>query len=76
MSLREKASKSKLKYSTQAMTLIDGIDESKFDIEEFEKFVEDNFFIVGDSYIMAYLRFRELQKQRSNNKKPLCNPQK
>lgn len=75
MSIRDQAKASKKKYSAQAMTLLGSIKEDDFDIEELEKFVEDQFFIIGGGYIMDFIAFRELQKQKAN-KKPLCNPQK
>jgi hypothetical protein len=75
MSIKDQALKSKMKYSQQALTLLDQIKEDDFDIEEFEKFCEDNFFIIGSTFIIDYLTFRQLQKQKAN-KKRLCNPQK
>lgn len=74
MSIKDQALKSKKKYSQEALVLLDQM-KDEFDMEEFEKFVEREFFIIGSTYIIAYLNFRKLQKEKAN-KKHLCNPQK
>lgn len=75
MTLKEQALKSKTKYSKQAIMLLSNIKDDDFVLEEFERFCEDKFFIVGGNYVIDFLAFREAQKSKTN-KKPLCNPHK
>lgn len=44
----------KLKYSENAIALLSNLDDS-FPIEDFEKWVKENLFTVGDGFITAYL---------------------
>jgi hypothetical protein len=74
MSIADQAKKSKIKYSGQAIALLEQIKED-FDLEEFEKWTQDHLFVIGSMYIVDYLNFRKDQKQKAN-KKLLCNPQK
>jgi len=74
MSISDKAKASELKYSKQALIVLDQVKDD-FDIDEFERFVKDNIFIIGGGYIIDYLTFKSAQKEKAN-KKPLCNPQK
>ncbi len=54
--------KPRLKYSDQAATMLRNLPD--LDLKDFEKWVEDNVFIVGDKYFNAYL----LTKDNGNNK--------
>lgn len=47
----------KLKWSYQAKALLNNLKD--FNIEEFEKWVEENKFIVGGSWIIEYLEHKE-----------------
>jgi hypothetical protein len=54
MDLKKNDDRFKLKYSKQAIALLESLDES-FDVEAFETWVAKNLFVVGDGYITAYL---------------------
>lgn len=63
----EKAKKSEFAYSHQAIALLEQIKEG-FDIEEFERWVKDNKFIIGSMYIVEYISYRATQKEKANKK--------
>lgn len=73
MSIVQKAKDSKIKYSAQAIALLEQMSD-EFDLEEFERWVQDKMFVVGSMYIVDYLTFRKMQKEKANQKS-LCNPQ-
>lgn len=54
MNLKEAEKRTRLRWSRQATTLLESMPES-FQIEEFESFVEENFFIVGSTYLIEFL---------------------
>lgn len=74
MSIAQKAKESKIKYSAQAISLLEQMSD-EFDIEEFERWVQDKMFVVGSMYIVDYLTFRKIQKEKTNQKLP-CNHHK
>lgn len=45
----------KLTYSGQAKSILENLKENTFDIENFEKWILENKFIVGGGYIIEYL---------------------
>lgn len=50
------------KYSPQAEALLENFKDG-FPVEELEKFVQDNFFIVGGNHILLFLEEKNKQKQ-------------
>ena len=45
----------KLKYSGQAKSIMGSLKDGTFNIENFEKWILENKFIVGGGYIIEYL---------------------
>lgn len=56
----------RFKYSPQAAALMSEL-KADFPVEEFEKFVEDNFFIVGGNHVLLFIEEKGKQKQAFRN---------
>lgn len=57
MSLRERVLASPMKYSEQALFLIEAMKDD-FPLEEFEQWVQENCFSVGGGYVIEFLKAR------------------
>lgn len=62
MDLKKHDARFRLKYSKQAVALLENLDDD-FSVEAFERWVEKNMFVVGDGYVTAYL----VQKKKLND---------
>lgn len=52
----------KLRYSQQAKVILKSLKNESIDIDKFEKWVQENKFIVGGGYIVEYLQIQSKKK--------------